>query len=348
MLERYPDLSVAVDGPPSPPLVTVRHAWPPDFEPPPDESVLVLMQSWELGGLPRPWLDPMRTLVDELWVPCHYARQCFAASGIDPARIKVIPFGVDVERFTPSAPPATLSTRKRFRFLFVSATVPRKGPDILLDAYLHAFSPDDDVCLLIKDFGGGSGHGGQELRDRLLELSQDAGSPEIHYLDDDIPDEMLPSIYTACHCLVHPYRLEGFGLPILEAMACGLPVVVPAQGPAPDFCDSETGYLVPAAEVVLPESRVGEMETVARPSYWEVDRAALAATLQHIAVNRSEARARGLRSRARTMAYTWAAAAARVHDRLTVLADCRPRRFSLRIETDAPSRDTPASHDGHY
>ena len=36
----------------------------------------------------------------------------------------------------------------------------------------------------------------------------------------------MAALYAACDCLVHPYRGEGFGLPIAEAMACGLPVIV--------------------------------------------------------------------------------------------------------------------------
>ena len=54
--------------------------------------------------------------------------------------------------------------------------------------------------------------------------------------------EELAGLYAACDCLVHPYRGEGFGLPIAEAMACGLPAIVTGYGAAMDFCDERTSY----------------------------------------------------------------------------------------------------------
>jgi glycosyltransferase involved in cell wall biosynthesis len=59
-------------------------------------------------------------------------------------------------------------------------------------------------------------------------------------------DDEMPGLYAACDSLVHPSRGEEFGLPIAEAMACGLPVVVTAGGAADDFCDDRTAYRIPA------------------------------------------------------------------------------------------------------
>jgi glycosyltransferase involved in cell wall biosynthesis len=60
-------------------------------------------------------------------------------------------------------------------------------------------------------------------------------APAIEYLDQPLKEAELPGLYTACQCLVHPYRGEGFGLPIVVAMACGLPVIVTGSGAALDF-----------------------------------------------------------------------------------------------------------------
>lgn len=73
--------------------------------------------------------------------------------------------------------------------------------------------------------------------------------PEIVYIDADRTPGQLSGLYAACDCFVAPYRGEGFGLPILEAMACGTVPIVPNQGAATDFVTSRTGYLLPSREV---------------------------------------------------------------------------------------------------
>ncbi len=58
----------------------------------------------------------------------------------------------------------------------------------------------------------------------------------------------MAALYRACDVLVHPYRGEGFGLPVAEAMACGLPTIVTAGGACLDFCDQATSWMLPAHE----------------------------------------------------------------------------------------------------
>jgi tetratricopeptide (TPR) repeat protein len=183
---------------------------------------------------------------------------------------------------------------------------------------------------VIKDLGADSFYRGQGLRDRIAAVVNDDRSAEVLYLGDDLPDETLPSLYTACDCLVHPYRGEGFGLPIAEAMACARAVVVPGYGPALEFCDAQSAYLVPAAEVVMPHRRIGDLETVDFPSYCEIDRTALALTLRAIAASPHEARARGAAARQRALTLTWAGAAQAARERLHAIAARPPRRLQSR------------------
>jgi glycosyltransferase involved in cell wall biosynthesis/Flp pilus assembly protein TadD/SAM-dependent methyltransferase len=327
-------VEVLARRPPRRPVdVHVRHEWPPRFDPPP-EGRWVMIQPWEFGALPRAWIDPMNRLVDEVWVPSQYVRTCFIRSGVDPRRVVVIPNGVDPARFRSDARPLELPTRKAFRFLFVGGTLPRKGADILLDTYVRSFRRDEDVCLVVKDLGADSFYRGQGLRDRIRALAADPGLPEIVYLDDDLPEDLLPGLYTACHCLVHPYRGEGFGIPILEAMACGLPVIVPGAGPALEVCTGETAYFVPAAERRLAASRVGGLDTVDRPWLAEVDREALAVAMRHVVGHPEEARDRGRRAAVRAREFAWSRAARLVRARTRRLAAQPIRRHAAAV----PSR----------
>ncbi len=253
------------------PDVWVRHRWP--LEPkPPRAGKWVVFQPWEFGPIPRDWLEPMRFGADEVWVYSSFNKRCYVESGISEERIRVVPLGVHEAMLgAPAAESFPLRTRKRFRFLFVGGTILRKGIDLLIDAYIREFSPEDDVCLVVKDFGVGSFYRNQTYDRFIRELQRQPGAPEIEYLVDELTAERLRDLYHACDCLVHPYRGEGFGLPIAEAMACGLPVLVPEEGGASDFCTSETAVLLPARRVSIPVTYARGLDAVAKPWWMEVE-----------------------------------------------------------------------------
>lgn len=310
--------------------IHVRHQWPPQLKPP-QEGRWVIMQPWEFGSPPREWVAVMRDLVDEVWVPSRFVRDGFLAGGIPADRVHVIPNGVDCDRFHPAAKPLPLKTHKRFKFLFVGGTIHRKGIDILLDAYERAFTATDDVCLVIKDMGVGSFYRGQTAEARIAAIRGRPNAPEIEYLTDPLSDADLPGLYTACDCLVHPYRGEGFGLPIAEAMACSLPVIVTNHGAALDFCDPINAYLVPATPAYFPQNRVGDIETIGRPWLAEADRELLIELMRHAVRKPDEGRWKGQHGRQRIeRQFTWKHAADAIEARLADLMTRPPRRLAQR------------------
>jgi glycosyltransferase involved in cell wall biosynthesis/tetratricopeptide (TPR) repeat protein len=224
--------------------ITVRHSWPPNWRLP-ESGRLVVMQPWEFGSLPEEWVRNS-SKVAEFWAYSEYVRNVYVSSGVPAEKVKVVPLGIDPERFHPEVPPLELATKKRFKFLFVGGTIHRKGPDVMLNAYLRRFTAQDDVCLVIKDFGGKSVYAGQTLESQIRAAQAKPGAPELLYLNEELPPDALPRLYAACDCLVHPYRGEGFGLPILEAMACGLPVIVTAGGSADDFATKDFAWQIPS------------------------------------------------------------------------------------------------------
>lgn len=307
------------------PEVTVRHQWPPNFQPP-VKGRWITYQPWEYGSLPAAWIQPMNRQVDEVWVPTTYVRDCFVRSGVDAEKVAIVPYGVDPARFHPDVPPLALATRKKHRFLFVGGTIARKGIDILVDTYVATFSPADDVCLVIKDLGGSTFYQGQGMAGRIKALQAAPENPEILYLDQEMPESEMPGLYTACQALVHPYRGEGFGMPIAEAMACGLAVIVTGHGACLDFCDDSVALLIAAREVRRPELRIGAIATVDLPWWAEVDPTALALAMRRVIGKPAEARALGRRASARIRSeWTLERAATVAAGRLQALVDRPPR-----------------------
>lgn len=232
---------------PGGPQITIRHAYPPNWVPP-EQGLWVHIQPWEYGHLPTEWLTPLRDQVAEIWVPSEYVLRVYERSGIPSEKIQVIPWGIDPAVFTPEAPPLLLPTRKTFRFLYVGGTIARKGFDRLLEAYLAEFRTEDDVCLVVKDVGTDSFYRGVNYREQVLAAQADPKRPEVLYWDQPLTSGQLASLYTACDCFVAPYRGEGFGQPILEAMACGLAPIVPRGGASDDFTSEETAILLTSKE----------------------------------------------------------------------------------------------------
>ena len=245
------------------PGITVRHAWPPDLTAP-GSGHWVMMQPWEYGPLPKEWAKVFASQTDDVWVYSRYLRDHYIASGVPPHRVSVIGLGIDPSRFQgPIAQYKLENNKVCFRFLFVGGTISRKGIDILPDAYTSTFTADDDVCLVIKDFGGDSVYSGQTSRERILKLQKTDDAPAIEYIDRVLSERELTGLYAACSALVHPYRAEGFGLPIVEAMAAGLPVLVTGAGSALDFLNDERAYLIPARMV---EALMNSVSTRSRQS----------------------------------------------------------------------------------
>lgn len=329
--------------------ILVRHQWPPDWSRP-KQGALVIMQPWEFGILPKDWVQ-QASGVDEFWANSNYVRQVYVASGVDAAKVKVVPLGIDPTVFRPDAPPRTLATTKRFKFLFVGGTIHRKGPDVLLAAYLKIFTAADDVCLVIKDFGGKSVYAGQTLEGHIQAAQATPNSPEILYLNEELPSDALPGLYTACDSLVHPYRGEGFGLPILEAMACGLPAIVTAGGSADDFATDEFAYRIPAGKQSIGDSISGLK--LAGPGWLlEPDAIALGKRMKWVVNHCGEARAKGFAaSEYVRREWTWERAASVAEVRLRELiarqAASSARSKEQRVRQAAPITLPPCALLGH-
>jgi glycosyltransferase involved in cell wall biosynthesis len=317
----------ALDAPlPHPADVEVRHQWPPDLRPP-RSGRLAIIQPWEFGAIPADWVAPLQRDVDEVWVPSEYVRAMYLRAGLEADRVHVVPNGVDLDRFTPEGPRLELdgAAPEGLRFLFVGGAIQRKGIDVLLAAWQAAFAGRDDVTLVVKDFGSGGVYRNAD-RAALQELAAAGAAPRVVHLDADLSGDDLAALYRACDVLVHPYRGEGFAMPVLEAMASGLPVITTAGGPTDEFCPPQAGWRIDAARKPMPGGRVDRMETAGEPWMLEPSVDHLVALLRAAAdATVDERAARGAAGRSAAERYTWDVVTAAYAGRVRALAQ-RPLR----------------------
>lgn len=317
--------------------VLIHHDYAQDFKSVefPGEGKVIAIRTWDFGKYPASWVRKINEQADQLWVHCRWVRDNAIRSAIPRSKVRVIPLGVDEEVFRPEGASYVLPTRKRFRFLFVGRTVVRKGIDILLAAFAKAFTPGDDVCLVIKDNSNDVFYKGIDFRTRILEYAADRAKPEILYIDRYLSTGTLASLYRACDAGVFPYRAEGFCLPILEAMACGLPCIVPRFGACLDFCSNRNSFFVAPKRIRLPVHRtfaintLGFEEHVAEIDFCEVPVDVLAERMRGVYLASRADRTRRSREAAGTArSFRWSDTVSQLEQYLSEVASKRiPTRF---------------------
>ncbi len=262
---------------------------------------------FETDRLPRGWREACDAM-DEIWVPSEFNRETFSRSGVPADRVQVIPVGIDASRYDPATvTPLPIAERRGFVFLSVFDWTVRKGWDVLLRAYVDAFSSADDVSLVLRTSKRGRGpRAGVLVREYLAHLGRPACQPHVLVLEEPLAEADMPRLYRAADAFVLPTRGEGWGLPIMEAMASGLPAIVTRWSAHLDFANDANAWLVDTFGTEL----VGQNTTQQSPYYgadhrWAVPSVDhLSALMRQAYGDPAAARALGARAR-HAIATNW-------------------------------------------
>lgn len=260
----------------------------------------------EVTGLPQTWVDGCNQM-DEVWVPASFNVETFRSSGVT-VPIHVMPLGVDPLYFNPQIRGERISDS--FTFLSVFEWGERKAPEVLLRAFAHEFGPQEDVVLLLSVFNRDPA---VDVRAEIAKLQLPESARIVVMINPEFTGYQMGSLYRSADCFVLPTRGEGWGQPVLEAMACGLPVISTGWSGVADFLDEEVGYPI--------EYRMTPAE--ARCVYYdgfdwaEPDEGHLRARMREVAGSLDLARLKGAKAAQRVAEkYTWEHAAQRIAARL--------------------------------
>ena len=171
--------------------------------------------------------DEELALADQIIVPSQFVQQTLSKAGTLSAPIHVIPYGAPP---VSSLEPKSTTQNSKLKIIFVGMLSQRKGLGYLIDA-IHKLGSSVELTLIGRRTG--------ECKPLDKALEQHRWIPSLSH------DQVLEEIRRH-DVMVFPSLFEGFGLVVLEAMSCGVPVIATPQGGAPDFlADGEDGFLVP-------------------------------------------------------------------------------------------------------
>jgi glycosyltransferase involved in cell wall biosynthesis len=249
---------------------------------------------WETTELPK----TQRIMCDSaafLWTPSKWGRDNLLANGIEADRVAVVPEGVDTDFFCPRG---TIGSSRRFRFLMVGKWETRKFCDGLVHAFAAEFNHNENIELFLQ------GHNphvpGFSLAQRLEQTGVSNSANIILGKRRDRP--ALRELYRSADCFVLPTRAEGWGLPILESMACGVPAIVTRYSAPLDYLSEENGYLLNVSRLVDAHDDDFHIHT----GQWaEPDIAHLRFLMRSAFENRGELREKGIVARAHALHFSW-------------------------------------------
>jgi len=169
-------------------------------------------------------------LADHIFVASSLTKKSLLEVGVKHENISVIPYGAPIEYFQPKP-----KNDQLFRALFVGRVGPRKGVHYLLDAWQELQLPDAELLLV----------GINEFPESWIAQYSDF----FRYIPS-VPHTSLNEYYSSANILVFPSLVEGFGLVLLEAMACGIPVITTPNTASSDILtDGIEGFIVPIRNV---------------------------------------------------------------------------------------------------
>jgi glycosyltransferase involved in cell wall biosynthesis len=199
--------------------------------------------------------------------PSRWSALAYERFGLPRERIHVVPHGIDPAVVRPDAAARNaareaLGLRDAFVYLSVGAMTWNKGLDVLLAAFARIAEDEPEARLFLK--GADALYPSREMvrsvLDNLSARARETVAARLIYNGDTYSARMMADLLRAADSYVSPYRAEGFNLPVLEAVACGVPVICTGGGPTDEFTQESFARRIRSRPARMPPeaSEVGD------------------------------------------------------------------------------------------
>lgn len=189
---------------------------------------------WEESSFPAEYVQSFNRELDVITVMSTYVRDVLVQNGVT-VPVEVVGLGADHILEAP-AESVSCFEADRFYFVHVSSCFPRKGADVLVEAFCREFRRGERVSLVIKTFSNPHNEIEKIVADAFRRFPDHAPAAIVF---DSYSQGQMRALLEGASCLVAPSRGEGFGLPVAEAMLLGTPVIATMHGGHADLCAPE-------------------------------------------------------------------------------------------------------------
>lgn len=254
-------------------------------------------------------------------------------------------YSPEIESLRSCQPPLAAGPLCRLLVVTNSHDLRRYGTDILIPALAKAYGPQDPVEIHIKDYGASSGS-----REPRNLIAAQPSFPRVVWHESFLRKADLMRLYGTMHLMVCPFRGEGYAMKILDAMAVGLPVMMPAFGGPQEYAAEGSFLPLEFDEVPVGECYDTQHYLVGPGAYWcQVREESLVHSLRSYLSNPLAAHDAAAAARAHVLGrFTWRNAAAslvralsRWHGDLDTRRAHRRRSATVPVSVIVPTRDRP-------
>lgn len=196
-------------------------------------DVRLIYTMFESDKIPEEWPDYLN-MADEVLVPSKWCQDVFAKSGV---KSTVVPLGYNDRVFSYIERPVPIEAGLPYTFIHYDSFNLRKGWAEVFQAFTEEFSTDEPARLILKT-----------AQNAVAVPIMNSQYPNIETVTGTLPESELIALLGRAHCMVYPSRGEGFGITPIEAMATGLPAIVPNEHGISEYFNSNYMIEVKATE----------------------------------------------------------------------------------------------------